>query len=206
MNSDATNREGGGAPLTVLSEEEQIFRDTVRQFAEDQVRPLVARMDREGKMDPGLIRRFFELGLMAVEVPEIYGGAGADFFLATIAVEELSRVDASAAVVVDVQNTLVNNAILRWGTEEQYKSFFPRLAGDTVGSYALSEAGSGSDAFALATRAQEREEVSRSPVASSGSPTPPRRGSSSFSPMPSPNLATGESPRFWWIVAPRDSL
>jgi len=157
MNSDATNREGGGAPLTVLSEEEQIFRDTVRQFAEDQVRPLVARMDREGKMDPGLIRQFFELGLMGVEVPEAYGGAGGDFFLATLAVEELSRVDASAAVVVDVQNTLVNNAILRWATEEQYKSFLPRLAGDTVGSYALSEAGSGSDAFALATRAQERE-------------------------------------------------
>jgi len=146
---------GGARPLTVFSEDEEIFRASVRGFAEQQVRPRAARMDREGQMDPDLIRQFFELDLMGVEVPEVYGGAGGSFFMAIEAVEELSRVDAAAGVMVDVQNTLVNKAILRWGSEEQKRTFLPRLCRDTVGSYALSEVGSGSDAFALATRARE---------------------------------------------------
>jgi alkylation response protein AidB-like acyl-CoA dehydrogenase len=143
-------------PLTMLSEEEEMFKASVRSFAEEQIRPLVSRMDRDGKMDPGLIRQFFELGLMGVGIPETYGGAGS-FFMAVQAVEELSRVDAAVGVVVDVQNTLVCNAVLRWGSEEQKQQYLPRLCTDTIGSYALSEAGSGSDAFALTTRAQERD-------------------------------------------------
>jgi short/branched chain acyl-CoA dehydrogenase len=143
-------------PLTSLSEDEELFRKSIREFAEEQVHPLAARMDRDAKMDPALIRQFFELGLMGIEVPDSYGGAGGTFFMCVLAVEELSRVDAAAAVFVDVQNTLVNNAFLRWGTEDQLRRFLPRLSCDTVGAYALSEAGSGSDAFALATRATER--------------------------------------------------
>jgi butyryl-CoA dehydrogenase/short/branched chain acyl-CoA dehydrogenase len=154
MKSNDQETAGNGVPLTVLSDDEQLFSSSVRDFAEEQIRPAVGRMDREGKMDPDLIRQFFELGLMGVEVPESYGGAGGSFFMAILAVEHLSRVDPSAAVVVDVQNTLVNNAILRWGTEEQKQRFLSRLTKDTVGAYALSEAGSGSDAFALATRAR----------------------------------------------------
>lgn len=156
----ATNdlKVGNGAhPLTMYSEEEQLFCDSIREFADERIRPAAGRMDREGKMDPDLIRQFFELGLMGIEVPEHYGGSGGSFFMAIQAVEQLSRVDPSAAVVVDVQNTLVNNAILRWGSGEQKERFLCRLAKDTVGAYALSEAGSGSDAFALATRAIESE-------------------------------------------------
>jgi alkylation response protein AidB-like acyl-CoA dehydrogenase len=156
MSTNLPEPEGGALPLTMLSEEEEMFRASIRGFAEEQIRPLVSRMDRESKMDPGLIRQFFELGLMGVGIPEIYGGAGS-FFMAVQAVEELSRVDAAAGVVVDVQNTLVCNAILRWGSEEQKQKYLPRLCTDTIGSYALSEAGSGSDAFALATRAEERD-------------------------------------------------
>ena len=156
MSVDFPESQSGALPLTVLSEEEQLFRTSVRQFADEQVRPHVSRMDRDGKMDPALIRQFFELGLMGIGVPEAYGGAGS-FFMAVQAVEELSRVDASAAIVVDVQNTLVANAIVRWGTEDQKQKFLPRLCSDTIGAYALSEAGSGSDAFALTTRAEERD-------------------------------------------------
>ena len=156
MSVENHESQSGALPLTVLSEEEQLFRTSVRQFADEQVRPRVSQMDRDGKMDPALIRQFFELGLMGVGVPEAYGGAGS-FFMAVQAVEELSRVDASAAIVVDVQNTLVANAIVRWGTEEQKQKLLPRLCSDTIGAYALSEAGSGSDAFALATRAAERD-------------------------------------------------
>jgi len=141
-------------PLTRLSEEEEMFQETVRQFAEEKIGPLVSRMDREAKMDESLIRQCFDLGLMGVEIPEEYGGSGGSFFMAIQAVEELSRVDGSVGVMVDVQNTLVNNAILRWGTEEQKRELLPRLCSNTVGSYALSEAGSGSDAFGLATRAR----------------------------------------------------
>jgi len=144
------------APLVALTDDESLFRDNVRQFAEEKVRPLVREMDEKGVFDPSLIRQFFELGLMSVEIPEQYGGGGGSFFEAILAVEELSRVDASAGVVVDVQNTLVNNAILRWATDDQKRRYLPRLAADTVGAYALSEAGSGSDAFALQTRAQQR--------------------------------------------------
>jgi alkylation response protein AidB-like acyl-CoA dehydrogenase len=144
---------GAGAPLTVLSEDEQMFRDAVRQFAEEDVRPRVHHMDEAQQMDAGLIPQFFELGLMGIEVPEELGGTGASFFTAALVVEELSRVDASVGVFVDVQNTLVNNAFLRWGSEELKAKYLPQLCSEKVGAYALSEAGSGSDAFALATRA-----------------------------------------------------
>jgi alkylation response protein AidB-like acyl-CoA dehydrogenase len=141
------------APLTVLSDDELLFRDNVRQFADEKVRPLAREMDEKGLFDKSLIEQFFQLGLMGIEIPEQFGGAGGKFFEAILAVEELSRADASAGVVVDVQNTLVNNALLRWGSAEQKKRYLPRMASETVGSYALSEAGSGSDAFALQTRA-----------------------------------------------------
>jgi alkylation response protein AidB-like acyl-CoA dehydrogenase len=141
-------------PLTSLSEDEILFRDNVRQFAEEKVRPLAREMDEKGIFDKSLVEQFFQLGLMGIEVPEQFGGAGGKFFEAILAVEELSRADASAGVVVDVQNTLVNNALLRWATPEQKKKYLPRMAADTVGAYALSEAGSGSDAFALQTRAE----------------------------------------------------
>jgi alkylation response protein AidB-like acyl-CoA dehydrogenase len=143
-------------PLTTLTEDEILFRDNVRQFADDKIRPLAKEMDEKGVFDHGLIEHFFQLGLMGVEVPEQYGGAGGKFFEAILAVEELSRVDASAGVVVDVQNTLVANAILRWANEDQKKRYLPKLTADTVGAYALSEAGSGSDAFALQTKAEAK--------------------------------------------------
>jgi alkylation response protein AidB-like acyl-CoA dehydrogenase len=144
------------APLTALTEDEVLFRDNIRQFAEDKVRPLVREMDEKGVFDKDLIRQFFELGLMGIEVPEQYGGGAGTFFEAVLAVEEMSRVDASAGVVVDVQNTLVNNALLRWASEEQKKRYLPRMASEWPGAYALSEAGSGSDAFALQTKAELR--------------------------------------------------
>jgi alkylation response protein AidB-like acyl-CoA dehydrogenase len=142
-------------PLTVLAEDELIFRDSVREFAAARVRPLVREMDDHATMDRGLIDRLFDLGVMAIEIPETYGGAGASFFHAVLAVEELSRVDPSVGVLVDVQNTLVANALLRWGNEDVKRRYLTRLATATVGAYALSEAGSGSDAFALTTRARE---------------------------------------------------
>ena len=143
--------------LTVLSEEEELFRSTVREFAEAEVRPHVREMDDAGQFRPDLIQKFFELGLMGIEVPEQWGGSGASFFLATIAIEELARVDASAAIYVDVHNTLVNNCLLRWATEEQKARLFPRMTTGLLGAFALSEPGSGSDAFALQTRAVARE-------------------------------------------------
>ncbi|HSJ09873.1 MAG TPA: acyl-CoA dehydrogenase [Longimicrobiales bacterium] len=142
-------------PLTLLTEEEQMFRDTVRGFAEESVAPKVHDMDRDAKMEPGLIRELFELGLMGIEVPDEMGGAGSSFFTAVLVVEELSRVDPSVGVIVDVQNTLVNNCLLRYGNDDVKQRFLPQLAAEKVGSYALSEAGSGSDAFALATRASK---------------------------------------------------
>jgi butyryl-CoA dehydrogenase/short/branched chain acyl-CoA dehydrogenase len=141
-------------PLTALSEDEILFRDNIRQFADEALRPLVREMDEKGVFDHSLIDQFFQLGLMSIEIPEQYGGGAGTFFEAILAVEELSRVDASAGVVVDVQNTLVNNALLRWTTEDQRKRYLPKMAADTVGAYALSEAGSGSDAFALTTKAE----------------------------------------------------
>src|SRR4051794_10760460 len=141
-------------PLTSLSDDEILFRENVRQFAEEKVRPLAKEMDEKGVFDKSLIEQFFQLGLMGIEIPEQYGGAGGKFFEAILTVEELSRADASAGVVVDVQNTLVNNALVRWANSEQKKKYLSRMAANTVGAYALSEAGSGSDAFALQTRAE----------------------------------------------------
>jgi alkylation response protein AidB-like acyl-CoA dehydrogenase len=146
------------APLTTLTEDELLFRANVRQFAEEKIRPLVKEMDEKGVFDRGLLPEFFKLGLMGIEIPEQYGGAGGSFFEAILAVEEFSRVDASAGVVVDVQNTLVNNALVRWGNEAQKKKYLPKMASDTVGAYALSEASSGSDAFGLQTRAVLKDE------------------------------------------------
>jgi len=143
-------------PLTDLSEEERLFRDQVRQFAEERVRPLVSKMDSEAAIPRPLIDECFELGIMGIEIPEKHGGAAATFFMSILVVEELARVDASLAVLVDVQNTLVNNALQRWGTEDQKARYFPKLASKWVGAYALSEAGSGSDAFALSCRAVDK--------------------------------------------------
>src|SRR6266568_5644933 len=142
-------------PLTVLAEDERLFRDSVREFAEGQVRPLVREMDEHAKIPKNLVAKLFDLGVMAIEIPEIYGGAGASFFHAVLAVEALSRVDPSIGVLVDVQNTLVINALLRWGNEDVKRRYLTKLASSSVGAYALSEAGSGSDAFALTTRARE---------------------------------------------------
>jgi len=142
------------APLTTLSDDEQLFRDSLFQFADVEIRPLVRRMDEQAQMPRPLIDRLFALGAMGIEVPDSLGGAGATFFHAVLAVEAVSRVDPSVGVLVDVQNTLAVNALLRWGTEAQKAALLPRLATTTVGAYALSEAGSGSDAFALQTRAQ----------------------------------------------------
>jgi len=143
------------APLTVLSEEERMFQAAAREFAENEIRPHVETMDREGVFNHELIGQFFEQGFMGLAVPEAFGGGGGTFFMATLAIEEFSRVDASAGVVVDVQNTLVNNAVERWGNEAQKQQYLPRLVRDTVGAYALSEAGSGSDAFSLAARGRQ---------------------------------------------------
>ena len=145
-----------GTPLTLLSEEEQMFQQSVRDFAVEKIRPLVNQMDHDAKISPELIDAFFELGIMGVEVPDQWGGAGSSFFTAVLVVEELSHVDASCGVLVDVQNTLVNNALLRWGNEDQKSKYLSMLTTDTVGAYALSEAGSGSDAFALACRAEDK--------------------------------------------------
>jgi len=156
MSHPATASDTAPRALTSLTDEEQLFRQSVREFAYSQVRPLAAEMDEKAKFSPDLIKQFFELGLMGIAIPEEYGGQGGSFFNSIVAVEELSRADASAGVVVDVQNTLVNNAVLIWANEEQKRRYLPRLATDTVGAYALSEAGSGSDAFALATKAEDK--------------------------------------------------
>jgi len=142
-------------PLTRLSEDEQLFRESVYEFAGREVRPLVREMDDHAKIGRPLIDKLFDLGVMGIEVPESYSGGGASFFHSVLAVEALSRVDPSIGVLVDVQNTLVVNALLRWGTDEVKRRYLPQLASRVVGAYALSEAGSGSDAFAMATRAAE---------------------------------------------------
>jgi len=144
-------------PLSMLSEDERLLRDSVREFAEAQVRPLVREMDEHAKIPKALIDQLFDLGVMGIEIPEAYGGSGGTFFHAVLAVEELSRVDPSIGVLVDVQNTLVINAFLRWGNDEVKQRYLPKLGANTVGAYALSEAGSGSDAFALAARATEKD-------------------------------------------------
>ncbi len=146
-----------GRPLTELAEDEKLFRDSVLEFAEGQVRPLVREMDEHAKMSRALIDQLFELGVMGIEVPDSYGGAGASFFHSVLAVEALSSVDPSVGLLVDVQNTLVTNALMRWATEDQKQRYLPKLATSSVGAYALSEAAAGSDAFALSARAVERE-------------------------------------------------
>jgi short/branched chain acyl-CoA dehydrogenase len=148
--------EAAPQPLTALSEDEKMFQSTVRQFARTEIRPFVREMDEAGVFRKEIIHQFFEMGLMGIEIPEEFGGQGGTFFQAVLAVEELSAVDPSAGVIVDVQNTICNNALLRWATPAQQAKYLPRLASNTVASYALSEAGSGSDAFAMATRAEDR--------------------------------------------------
>jgi len=144
------------APLTHLSEEEQLFRSSIRDFSQETIAPLVRQMDEEQRFSSDLLQQLSQLGLMGIEIPIEYGGAGGSFFEAILAVEEISAVDPSVGVLVDVQNTLCINALLRWGTDDQKQRFLPRMATGTVGAYALSEAGSGSDAFALQARAEKR--------------------------------------------------
>ncbi len=143
-------------PLTQLSEEEQMFQGAVRDFADQEVRPRVHAMEQAARLDPTLIPKLFELGLMGIEIPETHGGAGGSLFMTVLAVEELSAVDASAAIFVDVQNTLVNALLLKWAGDDLKRRYLPRLATDLVGAYALSEAGSGSDAFGLQTKATKQ--------------------------------------------------
>jgi alkylation response protein AidB-like acyl-CoA dehydrogenase len=141
--------------LTVLSEDEQLFKEMVTDFAQKSLKPHVAEMDAKAEFKPEIVKQFFDLDIMGIEIPENYGGVGASFFMSILAVEALSEVDASAGVMVDVQNTLVNNAFIRWGTEDQKQRYLTKLASEWVGAYALSEAGSGSDAFGLATTAKD---------------------------------------------------
>ncbi|MEO7822373.1 MAG: acyl-CoA dehydrogenase [Gemmatimonadaceae bacterium] len=151
MQTDTTSQ-----ALTLLSEEEVMFRDAVAAFAEEEVRPRVTAMEKAGKIDPELLPKYFEMGLMGIEVPEEYGGAGGSLFMVTLAVEEISKIDAAAAIVCDVQNTLVNYPIVKYGSDAQKSRYLPLLTGEKIGAYALSESGSGSDAFGLATRAEKR--------------------------------------------------
>lgn len=141
-------------PLTALNEDERMLQSTVRKFAKDEIGPLVREMDEAGVFRKDVLRKIFDMGLMGIEIPEEYGGTGGTFFQSILAIEELAAVDPSAAVIVDVQNTLFINAILRWGTAEQKAKYLPRIAREMVGAYALSEAGSGSDAFAMQSRAR----------------------------------------------------
>ncbi|OLC49081.1 MAG: acyl-CoA dehydrogenase [Acidobacteria bacterium 13_1_40CM_65_14] len=150
-----TKTESTTPPLTTLAEDERLFRDSVYEFADREIRPLVREMDEHAKIPRALIDKLFDLGVMGIEIPESFGGGGASFFHAALAVEALSRVDPSIGVLVDVQNTLVINAILRWGSDDIKRRYLPKLAANTIGAYALSEAGSGSDAFAMTTRAVE---------------------------------------------------
>jgi alkylation response protein AidB-like acyl-CoA dehydrogenase len=156
MSEVLTEKHISPPPLTALTEDEILFRDNIRQFAEEAIRPHVREMDEKAVFDRAIIDQFFQLGIMGIEIPEEYGGGGGTFFEACLAVEEISKVDASAGVIVDVQNTLSANAFLKWGknNKELQKKYLSRMAKDTVGAYALSEAGSGSDAFALQTRAE----------------------------------------------------
>jgi alkylation response protein AidB-like acyl-CoA dehydrogenase len=147
----------GARPLTELAEDEKLFRDSVLEFADGQVRPLVREMDEHAKMSRALIDQLFDLGVMGIEIPDAYGGAGASFFHSVLAVEALSSVDPAVGLLVDVQNTLVTNALIRWGTDDLKQRYLPKLTASTVGAYALSEAAAGSDAFALTTRAAERD-------------------------------------------------
>ena len=152
MSATATVQSEVRPPLTQLSDEEQMFQASIRDFARKEIAPLVREMDEAGVIRKDLYAKLFELGLMSIDIPEEYGGQGGSFFQSILAIEEIAAVDPSISVVVDVQNTLFNNAIQRWGTEAQKRHYLPRIAKNLPGSYALSEAGSGSDAFALQTR------------------------------------------------------
>ena len=156
MNATALEKEYLPQALTSLTEEEEQFRASIREFAEGEVRPRVEKMEHESKLDKDLIKQCFELGLMAIESPEEFGGVGSTIFNAILAIEELARVDASVSVFVDVHNTLVTNAFMKWGNDELKKKYLPQMATGKVGAYALSEAGSGSDAFALKTKATDK--------------------------------------------------
>jgi alkylation response protein AidB-like acyl-CoA dehydrogenase len=151
-----TTEAASTSALTLLSEEETMFRDAVAAFAEEEVRPRVMDMEKAGKIDSSLLPKYFELGLMGIEVPDEYGGAGGNLFMVTLAVEEISKVDAASAIVCDVQNTLVNYPITRYGSDAQKSKYLPQLTSEVLGAYALSESGSGSDAFGLATRAEKK--------------------------------------------------
>lgn len=157
FNDGMPNREptigGAPTPLLVSSEEDALFRSAVAEFARKEIGPRARAMDEASKLDPGLLGQLFEMGLMGIEIPEDHGGQGGTFTQALLAIEEIAKADPAVAVIVDVQNTLVNFALMQWGTEEQKRSWLPRLAADTLGAFALSEAGAGSDAFALAARA-----------------------------------------------------
>lgn len=142
--------------VTVLSDDETAFRDAVREFSEGEIKPLVAKMDEHAQMEASLLPKLFEMGLMGIESPEKYGGAGGSFFMACLAIEEIARVDGSVSVLVDVQNTLVTNAFLRWGNDAIKQKYLPKLAREWIGAYALSESTSGSDAFALKLRAEDK--------------------------------------------------
>jgi alkylation response protein AidB-like acyl-CoA dehydrogenase len=152
----STETDAAHPPLTILSDDETAFRDAVAAFAAEEVKPRVQAMERAGKIDPALVKQYFEMGLMGIEVPEQYGGADGSLMMVTLAVEEISKHDAAAAIVVDVQNTLVNYPINRYGSDALKTKYLPRLTSDTVGAYALSEPSSGSDAFGMATRAEQR--------------------------------------------------
>lgn len=147
------SQSAAAAPLTVLNEEESMFRDVVRRFARERIQPYVREMDEAGVFRKDLLEEMFALGLFGIEIPEELGGQGGNFFMSVLAIEALAEVDPSAAVIVDVQNTIGNNVLLRWGSDEQKRRYLPRLARDTIVSFALSEAGSGSDAFAMTTHA-----------------------------------------------------
>lgn len=151
--SDVTNARPA---LTMLSEDETAFRDAVRAFAESEIKPHVTHMDEKAEMDPAIVKKLFEMGLMGIETPEKYGGAGSTFTMACLAVEEIGRVDGSVSVLVDVQNTLTTNAFLKWGTEAQKEKYLGKMATEWVGAYALSESSSGSDAFALKLKAEDK--------------------------------------------------
>lgn len=142
--------------LTQLSEDEIAFKNAIREFAEGEIKPLVHKMDHESKMDPGLVKKFFEMGLMGIESPEKYGGAGSSFTMACLAIEELGRIDGAVSVLVDVQNTLVTNAFIKWGNDKQKEKYLTKMSKEWVGAYALSESGSGSDAFALKLKAEAK--------------------------------------------------
>src|SRR5258706_6755408 len=153
LESMPTETTASPSALTLLSDEETMFRDAVAAFAQEEVRPRVADMEKAGRIDPALLPKYFQLGLMGIEVPDQYGGAGGTLFMVTLAVEEISKVDAASAIVCDVQNTLVNYPIARYGTDAQKAKYLPQLASEIIGAYALSESGSGSDAFGLAAPA-----------------------------------------------------